>query len=91
MAAAAAGKAAESSTPVKRCSRCCKKGHRIAGCTEKLCSQRNGREDTADVCSTAKEEAALAVTSKVGARIDSSDDGTAQSVSFQGRRDRRVR
>ena len=47
-----------------------KKGHRIANCTEKLCSLCNRREHTAEVCPTSKEQAVLAVTSEVGTRVD---------------------
>ena len=53
-----------------------------ANCTEKLCSRCNGWEHTADVCPLSKEEAVLAVTTEVGARVDVSEDGTAQASAF---------
>ena len=86
-AAAAGGdgssaKDTEGSSPVRGCYRCGKEGNIRANCTEKLCSRCNGRGHTADVCPTSKEEAVLAVTGKVGARVDVSEDVTAQASAF---------
>ena len=63
---------------------CCgKEGHISTNCTEKLCNRCNGRGHTADVCPTSKEEAVLAVTGEVGARVDIGDDGTVQALAFK--------
>ena len=74
--------AAEGSTPEVRCYRWGKEGHIRANCTEKLCSRCNGREHTTDVCPTSKEEAVLAVTGDVGARVDVDADDTVQASAF---------
>ena len=84
-AAAAAGgdssgaKATEGSAPVRGCFRCGKEGHIRANYAEKLCSRCNGRGHTAGVCPTSEEEAVLPMTGEVGARVDVSEDGTAQA------------
>ena len=62
---------------------CGKEGHISTNCTEKLCNRCNGRGHTADVCPTSKEEAVLAVTGEVGARVDIGDDGTVQALAFK--------
>ena len=67
---------------MRRCYTCRKEGHIRANCTEKLCSRRNERGPTADVCPASKEEAVLAVTWEAGARIDVSEDGAAQASAF---------
>ena len=51
--------------------------------TEKLCSRRNRRGYTADICPTSKEEAALAVTGEVGARVGVGEDGTVKESAFK--------
>ena len=66
-----------------RCYRCAKEGYIRANRPDKLCSRCNGREHTADVCPTSEEEAVLAMTGQVGARVDVSEDGTVQASAFE--------
>ena len=47
------------------------------------CRRCNVWRHTADACSAAKEEAVLAVTSKVEVRVDEIDYGTAQASAFK--------
>ena len=61
---------------MRGCYRCGKEGNIRANCTEKLCSRRNGREHTSDVCPTSEEEAVLAMTGEVGVRVDVGEDDT---------------
>ena len=49
---------------------------------EKLCSRCNGREHPADVCPKSEEEAVLAMTGAVGARVDVGEDNTVQGSAF---------
>ena len=61
---------------------CGKEGHTRANCTEKLCSRRNGRGHTADVCPTSEEEAVLAMTGEVGVRVDVGEVDAVQAKAF---------
>ena len=54
----------------------------MANCTEELCSRRNGRGHTADVCPTSEEEDVLAMTGEVGARVDVGEDNEVQASAF---------
>ena len=76
-------KADEGSILAIRCYRCGKKRQKITDCTKKLCTRCNGRGHTAGVCSTAKEEVMLTVTSKVGARVDDSKYIITQASAFR--------
>ena len=67
---------------MRRCCRCGKEGHIRANCTEKLCSRRNGRGYIADAYPTSDEEAVLAMTGEVGARVDVGEDDAVQASAF---------
>ena len=75
-------KATECSSLMRGCRRCRKEGDISVNCTETLFGLCNGRGHTADVCPTLTEEAVLAVTGEVGARVDVSEDGTGQASAF---------
>ena len=86
-AAAAGGdgssaKATDGSTPVRGCYRCDKESHVRTNCTEKLYSRCNERGHTADVCPTSEEEAVLAMTGEVGARLNVGEDDTVKASAF---------
>lgn len=63
-------KAADGNFSTWGCLKYSNKDHRIADSTEELYRRCSGWVGIADVCFTAKEEAVLAVMSKVGARMD---------------------
>ena len=64
---------------MRGCYRYGKEGQIRANCTDKLCSRCNGRGHTVDACPTSEEEAVLAMTGEVGARVDIGDDYTVQA------------
>ena len=74
--------ATECGALIRGCCRCRKEGDISVNCTETQFSRCNGRRHTADACPTLTEEAVLAVTEEVGARVDVSEDGTAQASAF---------
>ena len=76
------------SAPVRGCYRYGKEGHIRANCTEMLCSRCSGRRHTADACPMSEEEAVLAMTGEVGARVDVDEDDTVQALAFESRIDK---
>ena len=63
-----------------RCYRCGKEDRIRVIYTEKLCSHCNARGHTADFCTTSEEEeAVLAMTGEVGARVDVGEDDTVKA------------
>lgn len=63
--------------------KCGTKGHRFENYTEKHCGGCIGREYTADVYPTPKEEGVLPVANEVGARDNDGDSGTVQNTVFK--------